>query len=378
MISILPALLIMGTTPSGDAAKAASSMNAFGQDVLSSVLKSEKGNHLFSGLSAASALTLLWSGSANQTEQLLAKALHLSGPGATVETDTKALFDALRSSGETTISNAVFLAPSLALGHEFATTASNVFGAEVEHLAPGAAGVRQINGWVDSATKHRIPKLVDSLGRNTDVVLTNAVTFDGKWEKAFEASNTHSANFHSSSGTQSVPMMGQTSTFGYREFPGYREADLPYKGGQFLMRILLPTSGGPSAALLDRAHQPEGSSMGRRLDLQVPKFTFGDEIELKDPLEMIGLGAIFQRGDFSKIAHPGGPNKVDRVIQKTWIQVDESGTKAAAATGVMMSRALATRPQPIIPFHVDRPFAFEIVHAPTGAVLFSGVVNRVP
>jgi len=378
MISILPALLIMGTPPSGDAAKAASSMNAFGQDVLSSVLKSEKGNHLFSGLSAASALTLLWSGSSNQTERELANGLHLSGVDASaVNANTKALFDALRSTGETTISNAVFLAQGLTLGRDFATNADEVFGAKVENLSPGAAGVRQINTWVDGATKHRIPKLIDSLGRNTDLVLTNAVTFDGKWEKAFEESKTHPSDFHSSGGSQSVPTMSQTAMFGYREFASYREADLPYKGGRFLMRVLLPTSGSPSAALLDRAHQPDGQTMGIRLDLQLPKFTFGDEIELKSPLEAIGLGAIFQRGDFTKMVQRGGPTKVDRVIQKTWIQVDESGTKAAAATGIVMSRAIAV-PQRVIQFHVDRPFAFEIVHSATGAVLFSGVVNRIP
>jgi len=351
---------------------AAQSLNATGARMMT-VLTRDGTNRLFSPLSAYGALTLLLNGASGATEQVVRRAMQL--PAGSLSTDNEAISTLFHDIGgkETAMANAIFAPPGTEIGQSYKQDVAHYFGATIEPLVDdGPAGVRQVNEWVDRSTKHRIGKLLDHLEKG-DLVLANAITFDGKWQTPFDKSMTVSKTFHAYSGVQDVPTMGRTGRMRYGKTSLGEELELPYEGGRFAMRIMLPAAGDPAKMLGASNTTP---MMARQVDLQLPKFSFSDSMDLKAALTAIGLGSLYHGGEFGRLVPARPAYKIGQAIQKTWIEVDEEGTKAAAVTGITM-RALAVMPQTTISFHVDRPFAFEIVHTATGAVLFSGIVYKI-
>jgi serpin B len=253
--------------------------------------------------------------------------------------------------------------------------------ADFEHAADQARA--EINAWVSEETRGKIPELLSpgDVGPSTRLMLVNAVYLKARWLAPFTQAGTFQAVFHSPDGAMQLPTMHQTGTFGYRQAAGYQVLELPYRGGRLAFDILLPDPGelrallsrlagdGPPALLSGLTQQP--------VRLALPKFRLDTRFELAGALEGLGMRLAFEPGgaDLSGIAGKPGDLYIQTVVHEAYLNVDEAGTEAAAATGVGISATAVAAPPPI-DFVVDRPFAFVLRDLDTSAVLFTGVVSR--
>jgi serpin B len=248
-----------------------------------------------------------------------------------------------------------------------------------------------INGWVEAQTEKRIRDLVPAGGvtGETRLVLVNAIYFLGDWLHPFEKEATSPAPFHlSDRERKDVPTMHRTETLRLGRRPGYLALELPYKGRQMSMLVLLPdtVSGLPSleASLGGEALEETVAALTpTRVALALPKFEVDppESLSLGDHLAAMGMGVAFDRvkADFTGIANPKDPRDrlyIGKVFHKAFVKVDEKGTEAAAATAVAMLRASAAAPrEEPVPFKADHPFLFVIRDNATGLVVFMGRVT---
>jgi serpin B len=352
--------------------------NKFGIDLVR--LLSVKGdkNLLVSPISLTTNLQLLLAGTQGVARVELERALHVGEiKNPVLVKGVKALTSSFDTSegSKVEIANSIWLSPKLTIKPAFATLAKDGFGARATQLkALGAPGAAEINSWVNEKTKGRIPTLVSSLDALTRVVLVNAVTFDGKWKSPFIKDHTSPRPFHGTKGTKNTDTMSQSGQFAVGKSGNVRLIQIPYQGHTSML-IALPDMGGdPAKAAQSFQRLPKLDPS--RVELQLPKFTFRDEHQLNSSLQDLGISQVFQEADFSTISSNPQLNHVSEVIQKTFVKVDEEGTEAAAATGVIISaKAIIVQPQ-AVQFHVDHPFAFAIRDDQTGTLLFIGVVKN--
>ena len=240
-------------------------------------------------------------------------------------------------------------------------------------------GVREvINGWVADQTNDRITELlpqgiIDTLTR---LVLTNAVYFKASWVFPFPKENTADGPFHLLDGsTVQTPMMNFDKRTMYGEVDGVQAVELPYAGFQYSAYVVVPAEGEfeEFERTLD-AEAVEAILDGLRdaqVKLTMPKFEFESSFNLNETLAALGMPSAFNpsEADFSGM---DGTRElyISDVVHKAFVSVDEEGTEAAAATGVVMNTSLP----PPAELVVDRPFLFLIRHNQTGAILFVGRV----
>jgi serine protease inhibitor len=339
----------------------------FGSRFLAKLPNHPTQNQLASPLSAGLCLKLVADGARGRTAEEFRKAL--SG----MSSDPKSLIADLLGSGNMTLANGVFVPPALNLSKEFTEHALDIYGAKVKRFG-GKGAVAEINQWVSDSTKHRITHLIDELPMES-LVLVNTLTFDGVWEKPFLPSETVPKPFHGVTRVSGVPTMHQKGDYLYREVGSVRQIELPYQGGKFAMRISLPA--GSAQVSLGAAHKSSiVPFVFRKIDLELPKFTVSDSYNLLPTLQKLGLKSALDGGDFSGITPGREVTQIAQAVQKTWLSVDEKGTKAAAATAIAMPTMVMLNPPKPILFHVDHPFTFEIVHLSTKTVIFSGAIRQ--
>ena len=252
--------------------------------------------------------------------------------------------------------------------------------AEALNFSDTEAARARINGWVEERTEQRIEELFgpDAIQPTTQMVLVNAVYFHGSWECPFRAASTRPAAFRQDEGTvlQVPTMFSAVRSHWTARTRECRALQLPYAGGDLAMLFVLPSRRMSTLAELEARWTQEllerdvGALHESSLVVSLPRFRVaGESLELKPTLQALGMRAAFERSaDFSGIT---GANDlwIDTVVHKAFIEVNEEGTEAAAATGV----GLAGRSSPEI-FRVDRPFLFFLRDLNTGAILFMGRV----
>jgi serpin B len=247
--------------------------------------------------------------------------------------------------------------------------------------SPGDSRVT-INNWVSDQTNNRINDLLPqgSIDSLTRFVLTNAIYFDAAWQDPFTKESTHNQTFNLLNGsTVTVPMMSRDGGYSYIKGTGYQAVELPYDGNEIAMDIIMPDAGKftsfESAMTADKVNGIIGSLQNSFIALTLPKFSFDSSFSLKSALSALGMPIAFDpnQADFSGIT--GNTDlHISDVVHKAFVAVDEEGTEAAAATGVVIG--LAAMPQNSMT--VDRPFIFLIRDIKTGAILFVGrVLNPV-
>jgi serpin B len=255
---------------------------------------------------------------------------------------------------------------------------------EVDYEADPEAARTEINDWVADRTEERITDLLPegSIKQRTRLVLTNAIYFLANWQHPFQTAATEEEAFTALDGsTTDVPMMSQEVSLPYAEVDGAKAIDLPYVGEDVSMLVVLPPEDEFEAyessldreglaALVDALETREGT-------VALPRFEFDSTFALKDALEELGMPVAFDenRADFSGMAHldrAGGNLYLSDVYHETYVTVDEEGTEAAAATGVVVD--FESAPANPFEFAADRPFLFAIRDRPTGVVLFLGRV----
>lgn len=270
----------------------------------------------------------------------------------------------------------------------------DVYLAPMEQVDFGAGAddvARRINAWVEEQTAGRIAKLIlpGELDGNTRLVLVNALYLKAAWTNAFPKEGTVARPFHlhGAATTTDVPTMARRGSMGFRNFQGFTAVSLPYDNGDLQLLLLVPMTpdgiAGVQAALTATV-LAECTEMKREdVDLWLPKFRLEPPtMHLSDSLQSLGMRSAFDipegSANFDRMA-PRKPDdylKISAVLHKTFVNLDEDGTEAAAATAVVMA-AGARFEEPKEPriVHVDRPFLFAIQHRPSGACLFLGRVT---
>jgi serpin B len=378
----------------GDLAELVAGNSAFAFDLYRAI-QDKDGNLLFSPYSISLALAMTYTGARGETEAQMADTLHYTLPQERLHPAFNALDLELISRGENAegedggfklnIANSIWGQTGYSFLPQFLDILAENYDAGLRLLdfmkEPEDSRVT-INDWVSDETEGKIEDLLppDSITPLTRLVLTNAIYFNAAWSYPFSEGQTHDDTFHLLDGGQvTVPMMEGTERFGYAEGEGYQAVELPYEGQQMTMDIWLPAAGrfeeftgaldsDAVAAILEDISTQE-------VHLTMPKFTYESQAGLKDALAAMGMPAAFSGADFSGM---DGTRDlfIDNVIHKAFIDVDEEGTEAAAATAVIM--ALTAAPEPAQPkeVRVDRPFVFMIRDIQTEAILFLGhVVN---
>jgi len=239
---------------------------------------------------------------------------------------------------------------------------------------------RTINTWVKDRTRNRIPHIVDenAIDSLTRMILVNAVYFRGDWLHVFDKRFTYPDDFYRLDGSNSVvPFMNQTGTFNFAEAGGVKVLELPYEGAAVSMLIILPNQKNGlsglekrlTATVLDKWSQ---TLRRTRVEVMLPRFTFETDLSLEKVLRSLGVVDAFdaEKADFSGVNGHKNDLYLDAVLHKAFVEVNEEGTEAAAAT-VSMAKSTG-RPPPLPEFMADHPFVFFIRHKTTGAILFLG------
>jgi serpin B len=413
LMKLLPWAILLSAAPmfAADAtAPAANAINALGIELLQRSAK-PGANALLSPYSIQSALAMTYAGAEGETRVEMQKVLHYPADDAEVHRSFAALREALeevmqrsvrdvermREYGVTndpmtlTVANRLFGQTGYAFRKPFLTLVRNDYGAPFESLdfARNSQGAtKHINGWVEDQTRQRIRNLIPdgALSDLTRLVLVNAVYLKAPWADEFRVSATKPKPFHLGANRRiNVPTMTTTRSLGYARRDGCTVLIVPYRGGDLHFLILLPDK---VDGLADLKNGLTARSLAdcARLDrqqviLHLPKFKLEPPVmSLGRELQALGMKSAFDQphgsASFDRIA-PRRPNDylyLSEVFHKTFLNLDEKGTEAAAATGVlMMPMAAAKREKPKpIEVRVDRPFLFAIQHRASGACLFLG------
>ena len=340
-----------------------------------------------SPFSVRTILALAAAGADGATRGEMVSALKLPGTPEEADAALKALMAQLDAPQgySLRVANALWVMRGFPLLPEFVTRAKTRYSAEARECDFGGdpAGSRTtINRWVESQTNDKIKDLIPdgALTPDTRLVLTNAVYFKADWVTPFPKGRTAPGPFTRADGsTRLVPLMHLGAELSARDDPAedFQAVRLPYKGGQASMILLVPRKPGGLAALeaslsADRFAATLAGLKPYQVELTLPKFRAEFEATLNEPLQALGMKSAFTRAaDFSKLTS-AAELAISLVVHKAFIEVNETGTEAAAATGAVMTRTSAPVPRPPLAIRADRPFAYALLHEPTGRVLFWG------
>ena len=356
--------------------------NAFALHLLQqTVAQTDESNVVLSPLSISVALGMARNGAAGETKTEMETALHLTGlADSTINTYYKTLIEGLPvvdKHVEVALANAVWYKEGFQIKAPFLQTNTDYFNASVAALdfdSPDA--VKTINDWCASTTHDRITSIIEKIERDVRLYLTNAVYFKGAWQRPFDPKQTFDGQFNTTATTQkAIKLMNQVDTFAYAADNKAQYVDLPYGEGDYAMTLMLPVSGQSVDDLLDGLTAESVTSMLASLRLQelsltLPRFRTACSFEMKDPLSAMGMQRAFTaQADFSNISEE--QLFISAVKHKTFLEVTEKGTEAAAVTAVEFTNTS----MPSYPFVVvDRPFLFLIREKGSGVILFAGKV----
>ncbi len=380
--------------PSGDIASLVEDNNRFAFDLYHRA--ADGGDNLFfSPYSISLALAMAYAGASGDTEIEMAEALRFGLPQNQLHPAFNALDLELAGRGEgaqgkddegfrLNIVNAVWGQRDYPFTSEYLDILARNYGAGLRILdfVDDPEGSREIiNRWVEVQTEDRIQDLIPqgAIDQLTRLVLTNAVYFNAAWESQFEKGATSPAPFYLLSGHDvEVPMMRQMASFGHYRGSNYDAVELPYDGREMSMVILVPDQGEfetfEAGLEYDVVRHAIDNLQRTQVRFSMPRFSLESTIDLKDALSALGMRQAFDPGaaDFSGM---DGTQElyISDVLHKAFVDVDEDGTEAAAATAVVVG----TTSMPLDPVEVtvDRPFIFLIRDVETSTTLFIGRVT---
>jgi len=374
--------------------------NDFGFRLLHSLIASgNEDNVIVSPLSVSIALAMVFSGARGSTREAMARTLGIASlDEGQVSSANHQLLETLRKADpavQLQIANALWVEAGFALNTSFVDQSRDYYDATAQSLdfsGNPESAVKTINAWVDHNTQGKIPTIIDTLSRQTRLVLTDAVYFKGRWSRPFEKTATQTRPFHLRTGASVMtPMMAQGGKYPYLDMPDFQAIRLTYGSGRFDMYIFLPhespapfSHGSAMSRFLkslDETHwndwinRMSGGSEGR---IVLPKFELRYSKALKDSLSSLGMGVAFDRYRANLSSIPAQPTHlwIDFVQHKTYLKVDEEGTEAAAATGIgVVASAVIAKPKPF-EMVVDHPFFCAITGRDSGAILFAGMITN--
>lgn len=372
-----------------DGVKVVSNNTWFASDLYSK-LSQKDGNLFFSPYSISTALAMTYAGARGDTAREMDRALHfdldpnkLHPAFGTVMRET----DAKGRKYKLQVANRLWGQKDYGFLPDFLKTTNDHYGAglkEVDFVGATEEARKAINSWVEEQTQDKIKELLKPgiLSVDTRLVLTNAIYFKAAWQRPFEPKNTRDGDFTLADGkkVQAKIMHGGVRT-GMADFGDFKVLDLPYEQNDLSMLVILPSKAdGLPAVEKQFDHKLLAKVSGRlgdfQVDVKLPRFKVTAEFLLNEQLKAMGMVKAFSAGqaDFSGMT---SREKlfISAVIHKAFVDVNEAGTEAAAATAVVMDRGSLPK---LGVFHATHPFLFVIRDNRTGSVLFVGrVVNPV-
>jgi len=346
-------------------------------------------NLIFSPFSITSALAVTYAGARGNTASEMSSVLYFPEEQALLHQAFDAINDSImltdNEKGTTlNIANGLWVQEGYSLKEEFIDLAEEDYLATVEQVrfdtpSDQEKSRQQINKWVEKKTENKILELIPPgvLNALSRLVITNAIYFNGNWEHPFEESKTTPSLFHvSSKKSVSTPFMHQKEVIKYYEDDEVQAIELNYKGEKSSMVILLPkeTEGWKligNILTIDRLEIILSGFEFKEIDMAIPSFTYESSYNLKEKLMEMGMEISFSmEADFSGMTGEKDL-KIDEVLHKAFVEVNESGTEAAASTAVIMALKSAYETK-INRFIADHPFFFFILDKSSGSILFMG------
>ncbi|MCM1986864.1 serpin family protein [Methanococcoides seepicolus] len=363
----------------------ATANNAFAFDMYS-VVKIENENLFFSPYSIFTAMAICYDGAEGSTKKQISNVFYYPLSKPVLEESSKEMTDTINSDNDAydlKTANALWILEEYPLNEQYAFNAENYYGGMITPL--DFAGQPEesrlvINSWVENKTNDKIKDLLSegSIDGNTRLIITNAVYFNGTWLEEFEEAGTRKRVFHLSNGKEKkVDTMYVIGTYNYGEDKNAQILELPYKGDDISMYIILPSDNNiekfENDLTLSYYNELKDNLHSDEVKILLPKFTFETKAKLNEPLQDMGIVDAFDSGmaDFSGISASGGLF-ISEVVHQAYIGVNEKGTEAAAATGIVMEDGL---PYYKYEFTADHPFLFFIEDKRTGTILFMGKVE---
>lgn len=341
-------------------------------------------NICISPLSISAALTMAYNGADGTTKVDMKQTL-----GFQPQTDTEineafqslfALFQGLDPQVTFTTGNSIWYGQQFQLQAPFVQANQQYFGATVQPVAFGApATTGLINNWVNTQTRGKIPTIVDFTTADDVMYLINALYFKGTWTYRFDPLNTRAGLFYPETGAPVSKDFMSLTTGRYRRYQDAQQQviDLPYGNRQFSMTFVVPQGQSTLASVAGRLTRPQldtwlAAADSTSLELRLPKFRLEYKEELRQALTQLGMGSAFTNANFGRMLAGGSSGlAISSVKHKTFLEVNEEGTEAAAVTSVSI---VTTSLPPVV--QVNRPFLFLIREKSSGAILFIGQITN--
>jgi len=362
--------------------------NNFAFDLLKTTNKYDRKSNLFiSPLSVSMALNMTVNGANGSTRDEMLTALRVNGYSVDdVNEYSKSLREALLSVDPTTrisIANSIWYRLGFPVEDAFIQVNKTNYNAEVKAVDFSDGGtVKQINNWVANNTNNKITEVIDNIPGNAMMYLINAVYFKGIWKFEFDKSDTEKRVFNADGGkTQEVQTMKQENEFNYSFDENCAYLEMPYGNGAFSMVLMLPHDDKTTDNVIENLNaETWNSAMSgmnlRKVRLYLPRFKFKGDYSLdSNILPDMGMKLAFEEeADFSNITRNMRLN-ISKVLHKTFIEVNEEGSEAAAVT--VISFETTSPGGGLTKFTVDKPFLFAIKEKSTGVILFIGKVGEI-
>lgn len=359
----------------------------FGFKLLGQLRGNKEENLFISPASVAIALAMTYNGAAADTRQAMAGTLEFQGLSLDqINQGNARLRQALRHPDpkvKLNLANSLWLQQGFTFKPEFLKNNEKFFGASLQVLNftdPGAPGA--INAWVAKATAGKITEIVKQV--QPPLVIINAIYFKGTWTRPFNQALTRDRPFTLGNGRQKpVPMMSQSGKYQYWRGQKFQAVSLPYgEKGRFNMKIFLPDRNSSLSEFFRELNAANWEQWQGKFKLTpgsivLPRYKLTYQASLAKALKALGMAVAFdeRKANFSNLCPPPGVVYIDDVIHKTFVEVNEEGTEAAAITAVQMAMtARIVPPQETFTMVVDRPFFVAIDDSETGALLFLGAI----
>ncbi|MFH1066935.1 MAG: serpin family protein [bacterium] len=366
--------------------------NQFALDLYAKI-KSKEGNLFFSPYSITTAFGLLQAGAKNETADQIADVFNFPENVNELNEAFRKFQSHLNELGlkgdiQLSVANALWAQKKYSFLESYLRAAKKYYDAQLTNLDffNPVQACKQINEWVEKKTHSKIKNLVSpgAVSPQTQLILTNAIYFFGHWDKAFKKEDTQeAADFYlENKAAVKAAMMFQKEKFSYGENDDLQALELPYKGRALSMIVLLPKKRDGLAGLENELDEEKLKTwlavLGTPQEVQVylPKFKMESSFSLSETLAGMGMSDAFDaKADFSGI--DGGKSLfISAVLHKAFVEVDEKGTEAAAATAIIMSKtAFMPEKLPVV-FKADHPFLFLIRENASGAILFWGRMSN--
>jgi serpin B len=374
--------------------------NAFAFEIYSIIKNGEEENVFFSPYSIFTAMAICYDGAEDSTREQISDAFYFPLNKTVLEMRSREMIGVINSETEDyelETANALWIYEDYPVRDQFISNSENYYSGNVtkmDFVNQPEESRNTINDWVEEKTNDKIKDLIPAgiIKETTRLVITNAIYFNGKWLEEFDKDNTHEKPFYPSANEEiSVDTMYKLFRYNYGENSNAKILELPYRGKNLSMYIVLPDDNDienfENTFSIDDYEELK-SDMDNKYEVRtsIPKFKFETKTELSETLKEMGVEDAFdpEYANFSgiydedKITNPDEKKLyISKVIHQAFVDVQEEGTEAAAATAVIMDtcESVEPDPEPTREFKADHPFLFFIEDTRTNCILFMGKIE---